>query len=70
MNYRHTYLVRNALKLTYSNLAFQKMSGGVPLDPSPGETASNAAGERAFNAEEGEGEDRAGKEDREGRGEI
>ena len=33
MNYRHTYLARNALKLTYGNLGSKKFSGGETPGP-------------------------------------
>jgi len=49
MNYRHTYLARNALKLAYGDLGPNKFSGVKPKEPRPrsrltrpGRGASNA----------------------------
>jgi len=33
MNYRHTYVIRNALKLTYGNLGPKTFSGGETPGP-------------------------------------
>ena len=58
MNWRHIYLIRNALKLTYGNLVLKNVSGGYTPGPPPsGEPRLTRRGRDASDAGEGEGLD-------------